>query len=110
MELKAHSGLNVVYTYDLDGLEVFWGRNGEYSKRMTCDMSYRKDFLKPFLVYEIQDDFEYLELEDLDYFSRCFIFIFSFSFSLLALLCSVPFGVSFFLIFHLAPACCLDAR
>lgn len=30
MGLKAHSGLNVVYTYDLDGLEVFFwgGRNG----------------------------------------------------------------------------------
>lgn len=25
MGLKAHSGLNVVYTYDLDGLEVFLG-------------------------------------------------------------------------------------
>lgn len=25
MGLKAHSGLNVVYTYDLDGLEVFFG-------------------------------------------------------------------------------------
>ena len=73
---------------------------------MTCaiDMD-----LVVFLVYEIQDDLNVLELEDLEYFSRCFTFYSFLFFSLLTA------GFAFYLFYQVflslySPRLCILLR